>query len=378
MEESEKTGVIYLVTNNVNDKKYVGEALSYIIRREKIVRHGIDGRFAEHVRVANKGSEACPKFYNAIRCHGAENFKIELIKVCLKEDLVTEESLEIAKYDCIDNGYNVLAHAHMNIHQTDDRKRMSRIEKISTTMKKVWSEDESYREKTTQANLEAVKNRAISGKTRKLNKDLPNNIYKIQNGYTIRIMRQGKYKITEVSSVTKSDDELLCEAIKIRDKLIAELENNSNENVDHDGNKLPIEITMVNDENQKGYLLMCRKNGKRIDKSFTDSHSNMEEKLKLVKDALKMILESDNIDSNYEDPNEMYGPKILVVRKDHNGDALPQNIINHTARKSHGYKIVIRVNKKRIEKCFANPKLTMDQKLRLAKDALIKIKAQIA
>lgn len=46
MEESENTGVIYVITNVVNDKKYIGKAQSYLKNGSK---HGAIGRLKRHV-----------------------------------------------------------------------------------------------------------------------------------------------------------------------------------------------------------------------------------------------------------------------------------------------------------------------------------------
>ena len=83
------------------------------------------------------------------------------------------------------------------------------ITKISNTMKNKWLNDKEYIEKTKINNLKAVYNRALTGKTRKSNIELPHNIYKTNKGYDIRIMRNGIYKITSVENNLLPDKELL-------------------------------------------------------------------------------------------------------------------------------------------------------------------------
>ena len=83
MEENEETGVIYCIINIINGKKYIGQALSYVYKKGKLIRHGTVGRYKCHKNSALKGSDACPKLYAAMRKYGVDNFKIELIKICL-------------------------------------------------------------------------------------------------------------------------------------------------------------------------------------------------------------------------------------------------------------------------------------------------------
>ena len=297
MEENENTGVIYCITNIVDGKKYIGQALSYIYKKGKTVKHGVEGRFKIHKHDALKGSESCPKLYNAMRNHGIDNFKTELIKICLAQDLLNEETKKILELDTIKKGYNVIAQYNMNLETLRNKdKRLSRIDKIKYTMKEKWTNDEQYIKNTTQANLEAVKKRALDGKTRKCNnKNLPNNIYKTDDGYDIRIMRNGEHKITSVTSKTKLDEELLIDAINTRDKLIAEMEKGiikrHNKKLDHNGNELPKCISAFQAKSN-GYKIVVRKANKRIDRVFTDSTLSMDEKLKLAKEKLQEIQES--------------------------------------------------------------------------------------
>ena len=62
-------GCIYLITNNNNGKKYVGQ------------HNKPTPESRGHFNLARRGSRGCPVLYDAIRKHGEENFKIETLWV---------------------------------------------------------------------------------------------------------------------------------------------------------------------------------------------------------------------------------------------------------------------------------------------------------
>lgn len=88
--------VIYSITNAVNGKRYVGQT-----------RQGLPRRKGEHIYRFNLG-ERDHKLYQAMRKHGIENFKFEVLAHCLKpEHLDAEEMAWIAKFNCFERGYNM-------------------------------------------------------------------------------------------------------------------------------------------------------------------------------------------------------------------------------------------------------------------------------
>lgn len=90
-------GFIYRITNLENQKVYIGQT-----SEEKP-----NTRWRAHKRAVNYGN-GCPVLSNAIKCHGVEKFKFEVIHTCLNEELDKYEIEYIKHYNCIvPNGYNV-------------------------------------------------------------------------------------------------------------------------------------------------------------------------------------------------------------------------------------------------------------------------------
>jgi hypothetical protein len=86
---------LYLVTNTINDKVYVGLTIGDLGRRLK-----------QHFAAARRGRKSA--FANALRKYGEDAFKIELITSSARtyDELQVQEVEEIAKRDAIRNGYN--------------------------------------------------------------------------------------------------------------------------------------------------------------------------------------------------------------------------------------------------------------------------------
>lgn len=93
--ENVKTGTIYLITNKINNKKYVGQTM-FTTRQ----------RFLEHINYAKNGNINHMPLAYAIRKYGAENFIIEELCRCKQEGLDKKEQFYIQKYDTFHNGYN--------------------------------------------------------------------------------------------------------------------------------------------------------------------------------------------------------------------------------------------------------------------------------
>lgn len=84
-------GIIYKITNKVNNKSYIGQT-----------RYTIEFRWKQH----QHKQDNC-YFHNAIRKYGVNNFNVEILEECEVKDLDSREVFNIAKYDTFKNGYNM-------------------------------------------------------------------------------------------------------------------------------------------------------------------------------------------------------------------------------------------------------------------------------
>lgn len=83
---------IYVITNRINGKQYVG-----------MTKHTIEERLKGHISHAKTYRS---KFHNAIRKYGYENFIIEELEACAEIDLDEREKFWINELDTLANGYN--------------------------------------------------------------------------------------------------------------------------------------------------------------------------------------------------------------------------------------------------------------------------------
>lgn len=103
---------IYLITNLINGKKYVGQTIQSVKRRWDF-------------HVCNAGG--CVALKSAIKKYGKENFKIESIyEASSLEELSKKESEYIVSYNTLaPNGYNLTTGGERPVFSEETRKRMS-------------------------------------------------------------------------------------------------------------------------------------------------------------------------------------------------------------------------------------------------------------
>lgn len=118
-----KSGKVYLITNQLNNKKYIG-----ITTRE------INERYNEHIYTALSNPKCA--FHRAIKKYGVEHFKIELLeelKNVTEIQLLNRESYYINKFNTlIDNksGYNLIVKSNNKLLFSNELK-----EKIKENLK---------------------------------------------------------------------------------------------------------------------------------------------------------------------------------------------------------------------------------------------------
>lgn len=98
-------GEIYIITNIINNKKYIGQTVTYLSSGRK---YGFKQRWGKHVRDAKNNNDECRVFNNAIRKYGRNSFKVELLIKCNINLLDMYETKFIYMYNTITpNGYNI-------------------------------------------------------------------------------------------------------------------------------------------------------------------------------------------------------------------------------------------------------------------------------
>lgn len=88
-------GYIYKITNNINNKIYIGKTT-----------YSIEKRFKEHLNDSERITSDKRPLYDAIRKYGKENFTISLIEEVELSQLEEKEQYWIKEYNSYHNGYN--------------------------------------------------------------------------------------------------------------------------------------------------------------------------------------------------------------------------------------------------------------------------------
>jgi len=100
---------IYKITNNINQKVYIGQAISHKKSYKKYYPKETQGRFKEHIKEAKpKQKYHCNALNNALRTYGVENFTVEILHYCKMEVSNQLETDEMKKHNSlVPNGYNI-------------------------------------------------------------------------------------------------------------------------------------------------------------------------------------------------------------------------------------------------------------------------------
>lgn len=103
-------GIIYIITNSKNGKKYIGQTLSHKLNAKKYRPFGARRRLNQHISDAlcNTKKKQCSYLANAIRKYGKDSFDVEILEYCEIEDSNDKEIFYISKHNTIaPNGYNL-------------------------------------------------------------------------------------------------------------------------------------------------------------------------------------------------------------------------------------------------------------------------------
>lgn len=88
-------GIIYIITNSINEKVYIGQTIQ-----------SLQSRWQGHCRKACSKQETNMQIKRAIYKYGKENFIIEELERCNLEDLNDREIYYISLYNSYESGYN--------------------------------------------------------------------------------------------------------------------------------------------------------------------------------------------------------------------------------------------------------------------------------
>jgi group I intron endonuclease len=134
MEPELDSGVIYVIRNKINGKKYIGQAVSYS-SKGKI--HGSLSRWKSHVNSALSNICECRYLENAIRKYGSDNFTVNDILECGIHELNSFEDEYIQEYNTLaPNGYNLMTGGGNGRRHHEITKQ-----KMSESRKKLYLED---------------------------------------------------------------------------------------------------------------------------------------------------------------------------------------------------------------------------------------------
>ena len=111
---------LYILTNNITGKKYIGQACSFL---SSGIKYGSHKRWISHKSRARNGKTGCPALYNAIIKYNEDNFSLEILLKCDSGMIDYYEKLFIDIYDTISpNGYNLESGGKLNTNMNDSSK----------------------------------------------------------------------------------------------------------------------------------------------------------------------------------------------------------------------------------------------------------------
>ena len=120
-------GYIYVITNIINNKKYIGKTLIC----------SVENRFKQHIRDSRKERYKNRPLYRAMNKYGLSNFTIETLDVCASDLLSNREQYWIQFYNTYKDGYNATLGGdgvkRINISDDDIINKYNELKKINKT-----------------------------------------------------------------------------------------------------------------------------------------------------------------------------------------------------------------------------------------------------
>lgn len=116
---------IYLITNQVNQKKYIGSAIC------------LKDRFSAHKSALKYKRHENPRLQNSWNKHGKENFKFEVLVHCPKEYLIKMEQWFI---DNLNPEYNIcrIAGSNLGVRASEETKKKLSLIKLGIKQSDEW------------------------------------------------------------------------------------------------------------------------------------------------------------------------------------------------------------------------------------------------
>lgn len=118
-------GEIYQITNIINGKSYIGQAVCFWSSGRK---WGTINRWKHHVKCAQSNKTECRLLENAINKYGEENFVVSIIETCFIIEMNDLEDYYIQAYNTIQPyGYNLqTGGGNGRKHHVESREKMSK------------------------------------------------------------------------------------------------------------------------------------------------------------------------------------------------------------------------------------------------------------
>jgi group I intron endonuclease len=185
-------GKIYLITNTINNKVYVGQT-----------KHSIEYRFKEHQHPSKKTT-----ITQAIQKYGKENFTVELLEECNIHNLDERETFYIEKYNSYKEGYNntIGGGSQYIAHTPEVKQKLSISAKGKLTGDKNPAKRPEVRKKISDAQKKRVENGEWKSPTEgghteealeKLRANQPDRSGKNNSRYGVKMSEETKQKIRE-------------------------------------------------------------------------------------------------------------------------------------------------------------------------------------